>query len=316
MTTVAAPTDLGADQALLRDTVNKLLADPPAPPDQAAGRPGTWARLAQLGLLDIAVSAEAGGSGGSGLDLFVVAEAVGAHLTTDPWLPTAIGAMAVAAGGSHSLRAEVLPAVAAGGCRLAVTPDTLTGPRPTLHATANGGGLVLDGAAHGVVGGPTADRLVVIADRRGTADSVRQPVVALVDRETPGLSEATYRTVDDRQASDLAFSAVPVPAERILGPHTSRMVGMAAGNPSAAAWPVVTGWFDAFVAISDQLVDEALRHFERAGIAVGETGAAGLAALLELHAASPDRLQAAGLGPAHSVLLLCTEGRGDRVPGL
>ncbi len=54
MTTVAAPTDLGADQALLRDTVNKLLADPAASPDQAAGRTDTWARLAQLGLLDIA----------------------------------------------------------------------------------------------------------------------------------------------------------------------------------------------------------------------------------------------------------------------
>jgi alkylation response protein AidB-like acyl-CoA dehydrogenase len=218
MTTVVAPTDLGADQALLRDTVNKLLADPPAPPHQAATRPDTWARLAQLGLLDIAVSSEAGGSGGSGLDLFVVAEALGAHLTTDPWLPTALGAMAVAAGGSQSLRAEVLPAVAAGSCRLAVTPGTLTGPHPTLHATATGGGLVLDGAAHGLVGGPTADRFLVIAHPRGTADSVAQPVVALVDRQAPGMSEATYRTVDDRQASDLSFSAVPVPAERVLGP--------------------------------------------------------------------------------------------------
>jgi alkylation response protein AidB-like acyl-CoA dehydrogenase len=215
-TTTVAPADLGADQAMLRETVDKLLGDPPASPQQGAARPDTWARLAELGLLDIAVSAEAGGPGGSGLDLFVVAEAVGAHLTTEPWLPTALGAMAVAAGGSQPLRAEVLPAVAAGRCRLAVTPDTLTGPHPTLHATATGDSMVLDGAAHGVAGGPTADRFLVIAHARDTAGSVPQPVVALVDREAPGLSEATYRTVDDRRASDLAFSAVP--AERVLEP--------------------------------------------------------------------------------------------------
>lgn len=217
-TTTVAPADLGADQALLRETVDKLLADPPGSPRQGAARPDTWAHLAELGLLDIAVSTEAGGPGGSGLDLFVVAEAVGAHLTTEPWLPTALGAMAVAAGGSQSLRAEVLPAVAAGRCRLAVTPDTLTGPHPTLHATVSGDSVVLDGAAHGVAGGPTADRFLVIAHARGTAGCVPEPVVALVDREAPGLSEATYRTVDDRRASDLAFSAVPVPAGRVLAP--------------------------------------------------------------------------------------------------
>jgi diaminopropionate ammonia-lyase len=104
-------------------------------------------------------------------------------------------------------------------------------------------------------------------------------------------------------------------AVEVGGPHTSRMVGMAAGNPSAAAWPVVTRWFDAFVAVSDERVDEAVRHLELAGIAAGDTGAAGLVALLELHAAGPDRLRAAGLNLEDSVLLLCTEGRGDGEPG-
>jgi diaminopropionate ammonia-lyase len=122
--------------------------------------------------------------------------------------------------------------------------------------------------------------------------------------------------VESLDAASMLRSARAGRAVEVPGPHTSRMVGMAAGNPSAAAWPVVTRWFDAFVAVSDQLIDEALRHFERAGIAVGDTGAAGLVALLELHAASPNRLQAARLGPADSVLLLCTEGRSNRVPGL
>jgi alkylation response protein AidB-like acyl-CoA dehydrogenase len=218
-TAALVPTDLGEDQVLLADTVNKLLAGQALMPDQAGTRPDGWPDLARLGLLDIAVGAEAGGSGGSGLDLFVIAEAVGRHLATVPWLGTALGAITVAAGGRPSLRAEVLPAVAAGDCRLAVASDSATsatGPHPTLRVTATDGGFILDGTTRGVVGGPSADRFVVVATPDESAGAAARPVIALVARGAAGLSEATYRTVDDRDASDLVFSALRLPAEHVL----------------------------------------------------------------------------------------------------
>lgn len=99
----------------------------------------------------------------------------------------------------------------------------------------------------------------------------------------------------------------------IAGPHDSIMAGLNCGTPSLIAWPSVSQGIDVFVAVDDERAREAMRLLARAGIVSGESGAAGLAGLLEL-VASPDTAdvrELLGLGSSTNVLVISTEGATD-----
>ena len=99
----------------------------------------------------------------------------------------------------------------------------------------------------------------------------------------------------------------------VPGPHDSIMAGLNCGTPSLIAWPLLQQGIDAWVAIEDQWTCSAIRALAAAGLAAGETGAAGLGGLLALlhggrAAEARDRL---GLHANSRVLLLVTEGITD-----
>jgi diaminopropionate ammonia-lyase len=92
------------------------------------------------------------------------------------------------------------------------------------------------------------------------------------------------------------------------------MVGLNCDEPSMIAWPAVSAGFDVFLAVPDETARSAMRALARAGIAAGETGAAGLAGLLELRTGAAQECGAQlGLGPGSSALVLTTEGVTDPV---
>jgi diaminopropionate ammonia-lyase len=96
-------------------------------------------------------------------------------------------------------------------------------------------------------------------------------------------------------------------------PQDSIMAGLNCATPSLIAWPSVSRGIDAYVAVPDARVPEAMRLLAADGIVAGETGAGGLAGMLALTQES--QLDAArralGLGGDSQVLLLCTEGATD-----
>jgi diaminopropionate ammonia-lyase len=99
----------------------------------------------------------------------------------------------------------------------------------------------------------------------------------------------------------------------IPGPQDSIMAGLNCGTPSLIAWPTVSGGIDVFVAVPDERAREAMRTLAQAGVVSGESGAAGLAGLLEV-VGSPDAGPARellGLGPSSRVLVYSTEGATD-----
>jgi diaminopropionate ammonia-lyase len=112
-----------------------------------------------------------------------------------------------------------------------------------------------------------------------------------------------------------------VAAGRILsvpGPHDSIMAGLNCGRPSLVAWPTVSGGIDVLVAVDDEPAREAMRLTAASGIVSGETGAAGLAGLLEFlrrGEQSPDQEEKArralGVGGESRVLLFNCEGATD-----
>lgn len=99
-----------------------------------------------------------------------------------------------------------------------------------------------------------------------------------------------------------------------VGADASIMAGLNCGAPSSAAWPAMRDGMDAFVAVEDDTAREAMRLLAAEGIVAGESGAAGLAGLLELCEGECARAARPVLGLAGArVLLLSTEGATDPV---
>jgi len=91
------------------------------------------------------------------------------------------------------------------------------------------------------------------------------------------------------------------------------MAGLNCGRPSIIAWPIVSQGIDAFIAIPDERAREALRALTRVGIVAGETGAAGLAGLIELLTGPGNRQnrEALRLDEHSCALIFVTEGATD-----
>jgi diaminopropionate ammonia-lyase len=97
------------------------------------------------------------------------------------------------------------------------------------------------------------------------------------------------------------------------GADASIMAGLNCGTPSSAAWPLLRDGLDAFVAVEDDQARAAMRLLADAGIVAGESGAAGLAGLMEIlersdSAKARSRLQ---ITDQSRVLLILTEGATD-----
>jgi diaminopropionate ammonia-lyase len=98
----------------------------------------------------------------------------------------------------------------------------------------------------------------------------------------------------------------------VATPGTS-MAGLDCAEVSAAAWPTLRDGIHGTVAVSDPEAHAAMRELAVAGLAIGESGAAPLAALRRL-ATDPEAgalREAVALGPASRVLLIATEGPTD-----
>ena len=99
------------------------------------------------------------------------------------------------------------------------------------------------------------------------------------------------------------------------GKLETMMVGLACGEPSLVAWPILRDGVDLFLACPDRYAVAAMRAYRREGVVAGETGAAGLAGLLALLRGehTRDARERLGLGPASRILLINTEGDTDPV---
>ncbi len=127
-------------------------------------------------------------------------------------------------------------------------------------------------------------------------------------------------SVEPTEAACLLESARSVDGQPHVfhGRLDSIMAGLNCGTPSPVAWPLIRAGFDFFVSISDDFCRQAIRAYYYPGgddprIVSGESGAAGLGALLAL--CELPRLREAreqlGLGRDSTVLLLNTEGDTD-----
>ena len=165
--------DYNEEQQLLADSVRRYLQkeydfEKRKGSVEKGASDAVWGAFAEMGLTGLPVSTDHGGFGGGAVDLMSVMEAFGEALVVEPYLPTVLGALAVARGGSDKQKQDILPGVAEGKTRLALA----TGPR-------------------GVIGAPLADYVVLGAEGR----------LRVFPRKE--FEVRAFRTVDDLAAGDI-----------------------------------------------------------------------------------------------------------------
>ncbi|QUL37401.1 acyl-CoA dehydrogenase family protein [Erythrobacter sp. JK5] len=195
--------DLSEEQELFRSSVERFAA----PIDVEARRKlrlspigydrERWTQLAELGLIALAASEEAGGMGGSTVDLALVAEAIGKANSPDPWLENGvIPALLLERGGADGALEKVL-----GGDQIAGFAWAERAQRYSLTAkTMKAEGTTLSGEKTFVMGALLADLFVVTADLEG------ETACFLVPGDADGVDVRAYRLADGSIAGELRLT--------------------------------------------------------------------------------------------------------------
>lgn len=221
--------DLSEEQSILRDSLDRLLADRygfeerkrhmASPQGWSAEM---WSRYAEMGLLALPFSEADGGLGGTPVETAIVMESLGRALALEPYFATVVlGGSFLRFGGNGDQRAELIPAVAEGALKLAFAQGERNS-RYDLHhvetrATRDGAGFVLNGQKSVVLQGGSADRLFVTARTAGGARDEGGIGVFLVDASTPGVSVRAYPTQDGARAAEITLENVRVGADDVFG---------------------------------------------------------------------------------------------------
>jgi pimeloyl-CoA dehydrogenase small subunit len=221
--------DLTEEQRLLRDSVERLLADHYGFDKRRAylAEPegwsrGLWAQYAELGLLGLPFPEDYGGFGGGPIEVMLVMEAFGRVLALEPYLATVVlGGTALRLAGNDEQKSAILPQIAEGGMILAFAhgerqarydlTDVLTTAKP------KGGGWVLDGAKSVVPHGDSAQRLMVSARTAGERDDPGGITLFIVDAAANGVARRAYPMRDGTRAAEISLSGVEVGEENVLG---------------------------------------------------------------------------------------------------
>jgi pimeloyl-CoA dehydrogenase small subunit len=221
--------DLTEEQRLLRDTVERLLADHYgfdkrrahlAEPDGWSS--ALWSQYAELGLLGLPFAESYGGFGGGPIDVMLVMEAFGRVLALEPYLATVVlGGTALHLAGNEAQKSAILPQIAEGNMLLAFAhgerqarydlTDVLTTARPKP------GGWVIDGAKSVVLHGDSAQRLVVSARTAGERDDPDGITLFLVDAAASGVARRSYPMRDGTRAAEISLSGVEIGRGELLG---------------------------------------------------------------------------------------------------
>ena len=240
--------DVTDDQRLLRDSVDRLIADKygfEQRKTHAAGPDGfsreIWAQFAELGLLGLPFAEAHGGFGGGPVETAMVMEAFGRGLVLEPFFATVIlGGGLLRHAASDAQQAALLPEIAAGNLLLAFAHverhsryDLAHVQATARRATDEGGNAwVIDGEKSVVLHGDSADRLLVTARVSGGPRDSHGIGLFLVDARAPGVTRRGYPTQDGMRAAEITFAAVPAEA---LGDAEAAMPAIARVRDEAIA---------------------------------------------------------------------------------
>jgi hypothetical protein len=216
-----------------------------------------WQQLAELGLIALAAGEDAGGMGGSAVDLALVAEAIGKANAPDPLLENGIlPALLLERGGAVDALAGVLS-----GSVIATLAWTERAQRYSLaakgtRAESTADGFVLSGEKTMVLGALLADLFIVTANLEG------ETACFVVPRDAAGLEVRAYRLADGSIAGELKLTRTTAAARLALD---------AAGFAAIAAEMRLYAAAE-MVGLGQRLLDDTLvyvKEREQFGVAIG-----------------------------------------------
>jgi alkylation response protein AidB-like acyl-CoA dehydrogenase len=213
------------EQNALRDTLARYIAkDYPFEARRALAKSAEgfsrehWKQFAELGLLALPFPEDFGGLNGNAVDTMLVMEAFGRGLVLEPYLSAVVVAgHLIRDAGSAAQKEALLPAIA-GGERMLALAHYERGARYEVSrvdtaAKADGSGWKLTGAKGVVLGGGSADQLIV------SADTGKGLSLFLVDARAKGVAVRNYMTQDGARAAEIALANVAVGADALVGPE-------------------------------------------------------------------------------------------------
>ena len=216
--------DLTDEQRLLRDSVDRLIADRYGFEARRAHRAGPegwsrdmWRQFAELGVLGLPFAEEHGGFGGGAVETAIVMEAFGRALVVEPYLATVVmcgGLLRHAA--SDAQLSDLVPGIAAGE-RVLAYAQVERQSRWSLNdietrAEPDGAGWRITGSKSLVLHGDSADTLLVTARTAGEHRGRHGIGLFLVDASAAGVIRRGYPTQDGMRAAEITFDAVPAEA--------------------------------------------------------------------------------------------------------
>ncbi len=211
------------EHALLRESLRRLITrEYPFERRQGIAAAGgfsaaVWRLLARQGVLALGLPESVGGWGGP-MEIMVVMEELGRGLVLEPVMSTVLlGGGLIRDHGTVAQRAGLLPAIAAGDCRIAVAHQERQASyvldRVGTVARRQKGKYVLTGRKTLVPDAQLAD-LLVLSARDDAAGGVS---LFLINPDIPGLRLSGCRTLDGHAAADVTLESVKVATSARLG---------------------------------------------------------------------------------------------------
>jgi pimeloyl-CoA dehydrogenase small subunit len=220
--------DLSEDQRLLKDSVDRLIADQyqfeqrkKYSREPAGYSASMWGQITEMGLLGLPFEETLGGFGGGPVETAIVMDAFGRGLVLEPYYATVIlgGGLLRRAAPAATLGA-LAPKVAAGKLKLAFAHierhSRYDLSDVSTTASKDGGTYTLNGAKSVVIHGDTADRIFVTARLSGERRSRSGIGLFLIDPATPGLTRRGYPTQDGLRAAELTLTNVRVTGDDLM----------------------------------------------------------------------------------------------------
>ncbi len=181
-----------------------------------------WKKMAENGWMGVAYSEEAGGFGGTFVDIALILEQLGRGLVPEPYIASVILAgEAIARLGTPAQREKFLTPMIEGNTTLALAyaekqsrynlNDCLT------KAEKSGSGYKISGEKRWVLNGHAADQIVVAARTSGGQLDASGLSFFIVDANAKGLTRTAVNGMDGQKTGLLKFDNVELPADRLLG---------------------------------------------------------------------------------------------------
>ncbi len=214
-----------------------------------------WKKMAENGWMGVAYSEEAGGFGGTFVDVALILEQLGRGLVPEPYIASVVLAgEAIARLGTPAQREKFLAPMIEGSTSLALAyaekqsrynlNDCLTKAEKTAS------GYRITGEKRWVLNGHAADQIVVVARTSGSQLDANGLGFFIVDASAKGLTRTAVNGMDGQKTALLRFEGVEVPADRLLGkegaalPELERIIDRGAAAACAEAQGCINEMFE------------------------------------------------------------------------